>query len=254
MESVLAGGALHKGTHFISTMPIRELIERLEPAPPENVLRAAEDFHYRDFLTVALIVDRKNVFPDNWIYVHDPAVKLGRIQNYKNWSPDMVPDPETTCLGLEYFCREGDELWSMPDQALIQLASRELASLGLTPLESVVDGTVVRAKKAYPVYDDTYQRGLSTIQSFLKCVPNLQLVGRNGMHRYNNQDHSMLTAVLAARNILGADHDLWEVNADKEYHEEGAPVTEEEIRLWKTTQPSRALSNRRLRGGGCRGW
>jgi protoporphyrinogen oxidase len=237
VESVMAGGRLYEGSHFISTMPIRELIARLDPAPPEKLLRAAEGFHYRDFLTVALIVNRKNIFPDNWIYVHDPAVKLGRIQNYSNWSPDMVPDPETTCLGLEYFCSEGDELWNMSDQALLELGRRELASLGLTSIDSIVDGTVVRVKKAYPVYDDTYRHGLSMVQSFLKSVPNLQLVGRNGMHRYNNQDHSMLTAVLAARNIMGADHDLWDVNADQEYHEEGADVTEEEIRLWKTTQP-----------------
>ena len=168
---MMAGGVLYKGSHFISTMPIREMIERLEPAPPEKMLRAAEDFHYRDFLTVALIVNRKNLFPDNWIYVHDPAVKLGRIQNYNNWSPDMVPDPETTCLGLEYFCFEGDELWSMPDEELIQLARRELASLGLAPIDSVIDGTVVRAKKAYPVYDDTYRHGLSMVQSFLTVCP-----------------------------------------------------------------------------------
>lgn len=237
VEAVLAGGKLYRGSHFISTMPIREMIERLDPAPPEPILRAAGDFHYRDFLTVALIVNQKNLFKDNWIYVHDPAVKLGRIQNYKNWSPDMVPDPETTCLGLEYFCFEGDELWNMPDGELIQLARRELASLGLAPIDSIIDGTVVRAKKAYPVYDDTYRRGLAMVQSFLADIPNLQLVGRNGMHRYNNQDHSMLTAVLAARNILGAQHDLWDVNADQEYHEEGASITEEEIRLWKTTQP-----------------
>jgi protoporphyrinogen oxidase len=238
IESVAAGGSLHRGTHFISSLPIRDLIQRLHPAPPENVLRAAEDFHYRDFLTVALIVKRESVFPDHWIYVHDPKVKLGRIQNYKNWSPNMVPDPKTTCLGLEYFCSEGDDLWNMPDDALIRLASEELASLGLTPFDSVIDGTVVRVRKAYPVYDATYRRGLATIQSFLECVPNLQLVGRNGMHRYNNQDHSMLTAILAARNILGAQHDLWNVNADYEYHEEGAAITEEEIRLWKATQPA----------------
>ena len=184
-----------------------------------------------------MVVKRKNLFPDNWIYVHDPAVKLGRIQNYSNWSPEMVPDPETTCLGLEYFCSEGDELWSMTDEMLLQLACREISSLGLVPIESIADGTVVRVKKAYPVYDDTYRHGLSMVQEFLTSVPNLQLVGRNGMHRYNNQDHSMLTAVLAARNILGAQHDLWDVNADKDYHEEGAEITEEEVRLWKTTQP-----------------
>jgi len=237
VEAVLAGGTRYEGSHFVSSMPIRELIRRLEPAPAEGVLRAADDFHYRDFLTVALIVRRKNLFPDNWIYVHDPGVKVGRVQNYNNWSAEMVPDPETTCLGLEYFCGEGDELWSMPDAALIQLAGREISSLGLAPKDSITDGTVVRVKKAYPVYDDTYRHGLSMVQDFLTSVPNLQLVGRNGMHRYNNQDHSMLTAVLAARNILGAQHDLWDVNADKDYHEEGAEITEEEVRLWKTTQP-----------------
>lgn len=149
----------------------------------------------------------------------------------------MVPDPETSGLGLEYFCFEGDELWSMADADLLQLARRELASLGLVPAEAITDGTVVRVKQAYPVYDDTYRRGLSAAQSFLKSVPNLQLVGRNGMHRYNNQDHSMLTAVLAARNILGGHYDLWDVNADQEYHEEGVDLTEEDIIQWNTTRP-----------------
>jgi protoporphyrinogen oxidase len=179
----------------------------------------------------------KNLFPDNWIYVHDPAVHVGRIQNYNNWSPEMTPDDETTCLGLEYFCAEGDRIWSMDDQALVDLGRDELGRLGLVDPSLVLDGTVVRVKKAYPVYDEYYRRGLAAVQTFLRSVPNLQLVGRNGMHRYNNQDHSMLTAVLAARNIMGAHYDLWKINVDADYHEAGAPITERELRDLERTQP-----------------
>ena len=180
----------------------------------------------------------RDLFPDNWIYVHDPNVKVGRIQNYKNWSPEMVPDPETTCLGLEYFCFEGDQLWSTPDDKLIELGRREMAQLGLIDPTTVIDGTVLRVEKAYPVYDGKYKRGLETIREFLKTVPNLQLVGRNGMHRYNNQDHSMLTAVLAARNIMGGRYDLWSVNADTDYHEEGEAITEKELAALEASQPA----------------
>ena len=221
VTGVLAGGKLYEGDAFISSMPIRELIERLDPSPPDGLRNAAADFNYRDFITVALIIRGKELFPDNWIYVHDPAVRVGRIQNYKNWSPDMVPDAENTCLGLEYFCFEGDGLWSMPDQELIELAGREVHALGLAPRSAILDGKVLRVQKAYPVYDDTYTRGLEAVRRFLDTVPNLQLVGRNGMHRYNNQDHSMLAGVLAARNILGERHDLWRVNADADYLENG---------------------------------
>ncbi|MBI2821633.1 MAG: hypothetical protein HYX74_05360, partial [Acidobacteria bacterium] len=185
-------------------------------------------------------VNRRDLFPDNWIYIHDPDVRMGRIQNFKNWSPDMVPDLTKTCLGLEYFCFEGDDLWSMSDQELIALGKKELAILGLAGLSEIEDGAVVRMHKAYPVYDSTYAESLRVVQRFLRGIENLQLVGRNGMHRYNNQDHSMLTAMLAAKNVLGGNYDLWAVNADQEYHEE---VTEargkglEDFALLASTQP-----------------
>lgn len=207
------------GTHFISSMPVRELIRKLNPPAPSRVLKAANNLKYRDFLTVALIVDRANVFPDNWIYVHDPTVRLGRIQNFKNWSAVMVPDTAKTCLGLEYFCFEGDGLWTMTNRELIDLGTKELEKLGLVRAEEIEDGTVVRVPKAYPIYDSDYQESLQIIRHFLEQFGNLQLVGRNGMHKYNNQDHSMFTAILAVENILGADHDLWEINTDQEYHE-----------------------------------
>jgi len=209
-----------EGTHFISTMPIRELIQKLHPPASDDVLQAATQLNYRDFLTVALIIDQREVFPDNWIYIHDPDVKVGRIQNFKNWSRHMVPDLNKTCLGLEYFCVEGDGLWTMSDQELIELGQKELETLGLIQATDVEDGAVVRMPKAYPVYDSTYGECLQTVRQFLSCISNLQLVGRNGMHKYNNQDHSMYTAMLAARNIFGANYDLWEVNTEQEYHEE----------------------------------
>ena len=208
------------GTHVISSMPIRDAIEKFQPEVPKEVLEAAKDLKYRDFLTVALIIHKDHLFPDNWIYIHDPDVKVGRIQNYKNWSPYMVPDSNHTCLGLEYFCFEGDDLWSMRDDELIELGKRELDALGLVNQKDVEDGKVVRMPKTYPVYDSTYGKSLEVIRRFLGEIKNLQLVGRNGMHRYNNQDHSMFTAMLAAENILGANHDLWEVNVEQEYHEE----------------------------------
>ncbi|MGE5567890.1 MAG: NAD(P)/FAD-dependent oxidoreductase [Rhodospirillales bacterium] len=237
VKAIRAGGRLYSGDHFISSMPIRELIQRLDPEPPENVRRAAGDFRYRDFLTVALMVRGTNLFPDNWIYVHDPNVAVGRIQNYSNWSPEMVPEPGMSCLGLEYFCFEGDRLWTTPDADLIAMAKKELETLGLVDPKNVVDGAVLRVEKAYPIYDGVYRRGLAAVREFLKMVPNLQLVGRNGMHRYNNQDHSMLTAMLAARNILGARYDLWQVNVEADYHEEGSMVTEEELKAMDASQP-----------------
>lgn len=211
---------LLEGTHFISSMPIRELIQKLDPPAPEHVLQAAERLHYRDFLTVALIINKDDLFPDNWIYIHDPQVRVGRIQNFKNWSPHMVPDPTKTCLGLEYFCFEGDGLWTMADKDLIELAKEELEAIGLSQGNDIEDGMVVRMPKAYPVYDGTYREALDQIRRFLERFENLQVVGRNGMHKYNNQDHSMFTAMLAVENILGARHDLWMVNTEQEYHEE----------------------------------
>jgi protoporphyrinogen oxidase len=170
---------------------------------------------------VALIVDRENLFPDNWIYIHSPEFKVGRIQNFKNWSPAMVPDASKTCLGMEYFCSEGDALWEQSDLELIELASCELVGLGLVNKQAIIeDGVVIRQRKAYPVYDGEYRKHVQVLQDYIKTFDNLQTVGRNGMHRYNNQDHSMLTALLAARNILGEHHDLWDVNTERSYHEE----------------------------------
>jgi protoporphyrinogen oxidase len=223
--------------HLISTMPIRSFINALDPAPPEWMGPAAEAFRYRDFLTVALIVRAPRLFDDNWIYIHEPGVRVGRIQNFKNWSPAMVPDPEMSCLGMEYFCQQDDEMWSMPDAELVKLAASEIGRLGLANPALVEDGTVVRVPKAYPVYDENYQQGLELVQRFQRQVRNLQFVGRNGMHRYNNQDHSMLTGVFAARNILGSNYDLWSVNTDEEYQEEGRSVTEEELSQMALSQP-----------------
>jgi protoporphyrinogen oxidase len=228
-----------EGTHFISSMPIRELIQRFDPPVPPKILEAANKLNYRDFLTVALVVNKSDLFPDNWIYIHDPEVKLGRIQNFKNWSPEMVPDPSKTCLGLEYFCFEGDGLWTMPDEELIALGKKELEILGLAKIADIEDGSVVRMPKAYPVYDGGYAEALRTIREFLAGFPELQLVGRNGMHKYNNQDHSMLTAMLAAKNILGQNYDLWDVNVDEEYHEEvhGEKKGLDDLARVNSTQP-----------------
>jgi protoporphyrinogen oxidase len=208
------------GTDFISSMPIREAIQKFRSDVPKEVLDAANELKYRDFLTVALIINKTDIFPDTWIYIHDPDVKVGRIQNFKNWSPYMVPTHEKTCLGLEYFCFERDSLWNMPDDQLIELAKKELETLGFANREDVEDGTVVRMPKAYPVYDSTYKKSLDVVRNFLDKIPNFRLVGRNGQHKYNNQDHSMLTAMMAAENIQGANHDLWQVNEEPEYHEE----------------------------------
>jgi protoporphyrinogen oxidase len=208
-------------THYISSMPIRELINALDPPAPEEVRQAANRLRYRDFLIVSLIVNRKHVMPDNWIYIHESRVRVGRIQNFKNWSPAMVPDPNKTCLGMEYFVFENDDLWSSPDEKLLELAKREIEQLGLARAEEIEDGAVVRMPKAYPMYDNGWANQVEIIRRYLEAtLPNLQLVGRNGMHKYNNQDHSMMTALCAARNILGAKHDLWAINTEPEYHEE----------------------------------
>jgi protoporphyrinogen oxidase len=208
------------GEHFISTMPLRNLVHGFGPNAPAAARAGADGLNYRDFLVVALMIDRENLFPDNWIYVHTPGVKVGRIQNFNNWSKAMVPDPGRTCLGLEYFCFEGDGLWTSADDDLIALATRELNTLGLANGASVVDGTVVRMRKAYPVYDAPYRANLDAVREFIDPIDNLHTVGRNGMHKYNNQDHSMLTAMMALENMRGARHDIWSVNTDFEYHEE----------------------------------
>ena len=215
----------HQGEHLISSMPIRELVSQLEPRLPEKVLQAARSLRYRDFLTVGLIVRDSDRFSDNWIYIHDPSVQVGRVQNYKSWSPEMVPDPVYCSYGLEYFCFEGDGLWTSPDKNLLELARKELVYLGLAKAADVVDGCVIRQRKAYPVYDDCYQSYVEIVrQAIEENFPTLHLVGRNGMHKYNNQDHAMMTAMLTAANILAGEHryDVWAVNQDAEYHEGGS--------------------------------
>jgi protoporphyrinogen oxidase len=239
---------LLRGTDFISSMPMRELVRKLSPQPPAHVTLAAERLRYRDFLTVVLVVNRRDLFPDNWIYIHDPGVRLGRVQNFKNWSADMVPDSSKTCLGLEYFCFEGDGLWAMRDEELIELGKRELQQLGLARAEEVEDGTVLRVPKAYPVYDSTYRESLDTLRDFFASVPNLQLVGRNGMHRYNNQDHSMMTAVLAVRNILGESHDLWQVNTDAAYNEEREGADADDAHALKSIAATQPAVPERIQG------
>ena len=205
----------------ISSMPISELVAKLDPPAPADVRDGAAQLTYRDYFTVGLIVNQPNLFPDNWIYIHAPEVKVGRIQNCKNWSPDMVPDQSKTFLGLEYFCNEGDELWRMSDGALIQLGTRELETMGLARAADVEDGVVIRQLKTYPVYTGEYKEYLERIRGFLDTFPNLQTVGRNGLHMYNNQDHSMLTAMLAVKNLQGDGlHDVWSVNVERAYHEE----------------------------------
>jgi protoporphyrinogen oxidase len=205
---------------LISSMPLRNLVRGMDPPAPESVGRAAAHLKYRDFLIVVLILDHPEPFADNWIYVHSPEQRVGRIQNFRAWSPDLVPDPAKSSIGMEYFCNVGSELWDMDDKDLIALASRELSELGLARVDSVVDGTVIRQPKAYPVYDREYRKALTEIREWLDGFSNLQVIGRNGMHRYNNQDHSMLTGMLAARNVLGDAHDLWDVNVERSYHEE----------------------------------
>jgi protoporphyrinogen oxidase len=204
---------------FISSMPLPELINRLDPPPPSDVLQAASRLTYRAFILVGLIVKQADLFPDQWIYIHGPELRVGRVQNFKNWSPAMVPDPATTGLGMEYFCSEGDEIWRLPDTALVELARREAAMLGLAEAGDVVDGAVYRQPAAYPVYDGAYREPLGSIRAFLATLTNLQTIGRNGMHRYNNQDHSMLTAMLAVKNLRGEAHDLWSVNTEQAHHE-----------------------------------
>lgn len=206
--------------HFISSMPISDLVRAMDPPPPLAVRKAAKHLKYRDFLIVVLILDHPDPFADNWIYVHSPEQRVGRIQNFRAWSPDLVPDPAKASIGMEYFCNAGSELWDMADADLIALAGQELAQLGLAREGSVVDGTVIRQPRAYPVYDRDYSQALATIRDWIGGFENLQVIGRNGMHRYNNQDHSMLTAMLAVRNIMGEQHDLWEVNVERSYHEE----------------------------------
>jgi protoporphyrinogen oxidase len=210
--------------HIISSMPLAALVCAV-PNATDAARHAAQALRYRDFLIVALVLRDAHAFDDNWLYIHDPAVKVGRIQNFKTWSPEMVPDPTLACYGMEYFCFEGDGLWTSSDDALIALATAELTRIGLASPSDILRGYVVRQPKAYPVYDHHYEEHVATIRHWLaENCPGLQIVGRNGMHKYNNQDHSMMTALLAAKNILAGTqaYDVWSVNQDAQYHEEAS--------------------------------
>jgi protoporphyrinogen oxidase len=222
---VTAGGeTFDDPAAVISSLPLREVVEMTSPPAPREVLEAARGLRYRDFLTVALVVDGEDLFPDNWIYIHEPGVRVGRIQNFRSWSPWMVPDPDKACVGLEYFCFAGDDLWTMADDDLVDLAATELEKLRLAPKAKVERGYATRVPKAYPIYDADYAERVATIRAWLDGIENLQQVGRNGLHRYNNSDHSMLTAMRAVDNVLtGAGHDIWEVNAESVYHETDIP-------------------------------
>ena len=216
------GDIVIEAAHAISSAPMRELSNRLHPLP-QSTLQASE-LKYRDFLTVALMVEGEDLFPDNWIYIHDSKVKVGRVQNFRSWSPEMIPDADMACVGLEYFCFEGDGLWSMSDDDLVALATDEMEILGLVDRRKVKSGAVVRQEKAYPVYDEDYAANVdATRRELEEKHPTLHLVGRNGMHRYNNQDHAMMTAMLTVENILAGErvYDTWCVNEDAEYHEAG---------------------------------
>ena len=215
------GMRVYEADHVVSSMPLSTLVKVMDPPAPTRVQEAADGLRYRDFLTVALVVPQRYSFPDNWIYIHSPSVKVGRIQNFGSWSPYLVKN-DRTCLGLEYFVNEGDELWNASDDELIALGKRELGALELVQPDAVEAGYVVRMPKAYPVYDADYKGHVETIRAWLaEVAPNVHPVGRNGMHKYNSQDHSMLTAMLTVQNILGdARHDIWRVNVEEDYHEE----------------------------------
>jgi len=222
---VEAAGCTYRPEAVISSLPLRDVVAMTQPRPPAEVVAAARGLRYRDFLTVALVVSGDDLFPDNWIYIHEPSVRVGRIQNYRSWSPWMVPDPEKACVGLEYFCFAGDDLWSMTDDELVEFASAELEQLGLARSGQVERGFAIRVPKAYPIYDADYAERVATIRAWLETIENLQQIGRNGLHRYNNSDHSMLTALRAVDNLLaGVGHDLWAVNAESAYHEEAVPA------------------------------
>ena len=224
------GAITIEADHAISSAPMRQLASRLHPLPQTTL--QASDLKYRDFLTVALMIRSDDLFPDNWIYIHDDKVKVGRVQNFRSWSPEMVPDENVACVGLEYFCFEDDSLWSMSDDDLIALATKEMDILGLVDPAKVFGGAVVRQEKAYPVYDGDYADNVDCVRAELEeKFPTLHLVGRNGMHRYNNQDHAMMTAMLTVENILAGEriYDTWCVNEDAEYHEAGDEGDDKQI-------------------------
>lgn len=243
-----AGETVIRAAHAISSAPMRELAARLHPLPQSTI--EASRLKYRDFLTVALKIRSEDLFPDNWIYIHDSKVKVGRIQNFRSWSPEMVPDESVACVGLEYFCFEGDDLWASTDDDLIALATKEMAILGLVDPAQVIGGAVVRQEKAYPVYDDEYSTNVAVMRHELEANhPNLHLVGRNGMHRYNNQDHAMMTAMLTVDNIVAGArvYDIWCVNEDAEYHEAGAEGEQNTLAAARTVSEDQAAALNSLR-------
>ncbi len=209
-----------RAEHYISSMPISRLVQLFQPQPPAEVLESAGQLVYRDFIIVVLIIDKQRLFPDQWLYVHSPKVRVGRIQNFKNWSSYMVPDQSRTSIGMEYFCNENDQTWKMTDNELVAMATGEMEEMGFAPASKVIDSYVVRQSHAYPVYDATYKQNLQAIRNYLENYNNLQTIGRSGMHRYNNMDHSMQTGILAAKNCCGEHNDLWAVNEEKSYLEE----------------------------------
>jgi protoporphyrinogen oxidase len=220
---VHVGSKVFEPSAVISSLPLRNTVGMAEPHPRPEVISAAKGLRYRDFLTVAVVIDGDDLFPDNWIYIHDPNVNVGRIQNFRSWSPWMVPDPSKACVGLEFFCFAGDELWEEDDDELVQLGMRELEQLGLAKADRLEFGFVERVPKAYPMYDPDYSERVHSIRSWLDGLDNFIQVGRNGLHRYNNSDHSSLTAMRAVDNLVkGTDHDIWAVNAESAYHEEQA--------------------------------
>ncbi|HEX8120180.1 MAG TPA: NAD(P)/FAD-dependent oxidoreductase [Solirubrobacteraceae bacterium] len=221
VKAIHAGGERIEPRAVISSLPLKDTVRMADPAPPAEVLEAGSDLRYRDFLTVALVLDGEDLFPDNWIYIHEPDVEVGRIQNFRSWSPWMVPDPDTACVGMEYFCFRGDRLWNMADEDLVALATKELEQLGLAKPGQVRRGYAVRVPLAYPMYDETYGAKVEKIREWLDPIEGLTQVGRNGLHRYNNSDHSMLSAMRAVDNLIaGTDHDIWAVNVESAYHEE----------------------------------
>lgn len=226
-------GECYEGDHFYATLTLKDLLNSMNPPPPPEVLQAANALRYRDFLTVALIVDRPDLFDDNWIYIHDPGVHVGRIQNYKNWSPDMVADLSKTCLGMEYFCNRGDSVWTLDDDVLYKLAAEEVERIGLASVSDCIDACVVRIPNAYPVYDGDYKQHRETIKHWLNSYfTNLYPAGRGGLHNYNSQDHSMMSAILSVSNMQQCGvFDVWSINTDSEYAEEGESSQDIEERL-----------------------
>ncbi|MDQ8046335.1 MAG: NAD(P)/FAD-dependent oxidoreductase [Solirubrobacteraceae bacterium] len=235
---VEVNGEQQEAGHVISSLPLRNIVGLAGEAAPKEVVEAAQGLRYRDFLTVALVVDGADLFPDNWIYIHEPDVKVGRIQNFRSWSPWMVPDQSKASIGMEYFCFAGDEMWEMDDDDLVALATKELVQIGLIDKASRVDrGYAVRVPKAYPMYDEDYDKRVDVIKQWVNSIENLAQVGRNGLHRYNNSDHSMLSAMRAVDNfVLGHEHDIWEVNVESAYLEEGEVSVDNPYRNTPETQ------------------